>query len=378
MDKSLKGGIMQKKQIAVIDVGSSKITAVVGERGINNTFIIKARRDYPYEGYSDGEFFDVAGVKRILFSAAAFIMNALNKSETKVYVGVAGEFTKITVKNSQISFSGKKRITDADVDALFDSAFVPASARYTLINRSAIVFELDDYRRLANPVGATSEILKGTLSFIVCSNYFIETVKNTLKAAGITEVECVSTSLAEVMYLIDPETRDRIVMLLDIGYISSTFSLVQGDGILYQKAFPYGGGYITAALTQKFDISFESAEELKRKVNLSAVNGRDYDLISLSDNSYHNAEQARIAVKESLDALCEEIENCMDNSGYTIPEYVPLLITGGGISYLRGAKEHVANRTGLAIEIVCPKVPLLDKPTESSVLSLLDLTTSGK
>ena len=104
------------------------------------------------------------------------------------------------------------------------------------------------------------------------------------------------------------------------------------------------------------------------------MNGKDYDLIPLSDNSLQNAEQARCTVKESLDALCEEIQNCIDHSGYDIPEYVPLSITGGGISYLRGAKEHIANRTGLAIEIVAPKVPLMDKPTESSVLSLLDLT----
>lgn len=369
---------MQKKQVAVIDVGSSKITVMIGERGVNKTFLIKSRRDYEYEGFSDGEFFDAESVRKILFSAAEFITGAIKKGDVRVFVGVPGEFTKINVKTSQISFSGKKRITEEDVDALFDSAFVSASSKYSLINRSAIVYELDDYRRLANPIGSASEILKGKLSFIVCSNYFIETVKNTLKAAGISEVECVSSALAEVMYLIEPELRDRIVMLLDVGYITTTFTLVQGDGILFQHSFPYGGGYITAALTQKFGIDFSVAEELKRKVNLSALSGGAYDVITLSDNSYHNAEETRAAIKESLDSLCEETENCMENSGYTIPEYVPLMITGGGIAYLRGAKEHVANRLGTAVEIACPKVPLMDKPTDSSALSLLDLTFSGK
>ncbi len=369
---------MQKKQVAVIDVGSSKITVMIGERGVNKTFLIKARKDYPYDGFADGEFFDAANVKKILFSAADFITGVIKKNEARVFVGVPGEFTKVNVKTSQISFAGKKRITEADVDALFDSAFVPASAKYSLINRSAIVYELDDYRRLANPIGATSEILKGKLSFIVCSNYFIETVKNTLKATGLNDVECVSAALAEVMYLLEPEARDRIAMLLDVGYITTTFSLVQGDGILYQRSFPYGGGYITAALTQKFGLDFSLAEELKRKVNLSAVTGGAYDVVTLSDNSYHNAEETRAVIKESLDGLCEEIENCMENSGYTIPEYVPLLITGGGISGLRGAKEHVANRTATNVEIVSPKVPLMDKPTESSALSLLDLTFADK
>ena len=365
---------MRKKQIAVIDVGSSKITAIIGERGVNNTFLIKARKEYNYEGFADGEFFDEANVKRILFSAAEFIGGLIDKKDARVFVSVPGEFTKVYVKSSQISFNCKKRITDADVDSLFDAAFVSSSAKYSLINRSAIVYELDDYRRLANPIGATSEILKGKLSFILCDNAFLNTFKSTLKAAGIEDVECVSSALAEVMYLIEPESRDRIVMLLDVGYITSTFSLVQGDGILYQRSFSFGGGYITAALTQKFDLDFNIAEELKRKVNLSAVSDKDYELIWLSDNSYQNSETARLSVKESLDGLCEEIEKCIEDSGYTVPEYVPLLITGGGISYLRGAKAHIANRTGLKVETVAPKVPLMDKPTESSALSLLNLT----
>ena len=51
---------MQKKQVAVLEVGSSRLTAVVGERGINKTFVIKGRFSYPYEGYEGGCFFDLA------------------------------------------------------------------------------------------------------------------------------------------------------------------------------------------------------------------------------------------------------------------------------------------------------------------------------
>ena len=43
---------MQKKQVAVIDVGSSKITAIIGERGINKTFIIKGRYSFDYDGFA--------------------------------------------------------------------------------------------------------------------------------------------------------------------------------------------------------------------------------------------------------------------------------------------------------------------------------------
>ena len=81
-----------------------------------------------------------------------------------------------------------------DVDLLFDAAFVLPSSKYTLINRSAIVYELDDYRRLSNPVGNQSVILKGKLSFVLCANYFIENVKPVLYGSGELHVEFVSSS----------------------------------------------------------------------------------------------------------------------------------------------------------------------------------------
>ncbi len=365
---------MQKKPIAVLDVGSSKITAVIGERGVNNTFLIKARKDFSYDGFQDGEFFDTDDLKKVIVSCGRYIRSAVSDAPTEVFVGVPGEFTQVTVKDGQISFPKKKRITESDTDALFDSAFVLSSAKKTLINRSAIVFELDGYRRVANPVGETSEVLKGKLSFITCDNYFIEAFKPILKGVGFTSLEFVSTALAEAMYLLDAETRDRIAVLIDVGYITSTFSLIQGDGILYQTSFSFGGGHITAVITDKLGVSFEQAEALKRKISLSIADGGSYDVVACDNGSYYNAEEIRSSMRDCLDVLCEKIEEAADESGYVIPDYVPYAITGGGISFIRGAKAKLSDRLGVTVEILAPKVPLMENSAESSVLSLLDLT----
>lgn len=365
---------MQKKHVAVIDFGSSKITAVIGERGINHTFIIKGRFNFEYDGFENGEFFDVPRLKRVLSSVADCILKGTFDKIDTVYVGVPGDFTKVFTKDSQVSFSKKKKITDEDVGVLFDAAFVLPSTKYTLINRSAIVYELDDFRRLANPVGSVSEILSGKLSFIVCSNYFLDIVKQTLVNCGFSFVECVSSALARALYLVEPETRDRIAIIADIGYITTTISIIQGDGILFQDSFAYGGGYITAKIVEKFSIPFEVAEKLKRKLNLSCVTSNSaFDVLDGENGNYYPINEVKNAVKESLDELCENISISLEKSGFVIPEYVPLLITGGGISYMRGAKEHISNRLGMRIDVVAPKVPLMDKPVESTLLSLLDL-----
>lgn len=365
---------MRKKQVAVLDIGSSKITAIIGERGINKTFLIKGRFEYEYDGYADKVFFDAGRLNEILRGAVSDLRSVLGSNIDVLYVGVPGEFTEVVVKESQISFSDKRKIRDEEVDALYDSAFVIQSPNHTIINRSAIVYELDDFRRLADPIGYTSEILKGKLSFVICDNYFMENVLTVLKSAGVTSVECVSTALAEALYLIDPEVRDRISMILDVGYISTTFTIIQGDGLLFQKTFSYGGGFITAALTEYFDIGFEQAEKLKRKVNLSSLNtGASYDVIDLENGNYYSTEEAKSVILKSLDALCENLSETLETCRLTVPEYVPIMLTGGGIAFLRGAKEHVANRLGLDVRVLSPNVPLMNKPTESAILSLMDL-----
>ena len=363
---------MLKKEVAVIDVGSSKVTALIGERGINKTFIIKGRYSYDYDGFNEGEFFDADKFKNIIYTIACSIKKTANVDT--IYVGVPGDFTQVFVKESQISFAKKKKIQEEDIDALYDSAFMLSSTKYTLINRSAIVYELDDFRRLANPVGANSSILKGKLSFVVCSNYFIDMVKTSIEMAGIKHVECVSTALAEALYLVEAETRDRIATIADVGYINTTFTIVQGDGILYQKSFAYGGGYISASLTERFSVSFDVAEMIKRKISLSHTSIEpSLDFIEDDDGNYYMCEDIKKTVAFSLDTLCESLAEAIESSGYKIPDYVPLMITGGGISYIRGAKEHISARLGTAVEIISPKVPLMDKPTESAVLSLLEL-----
>lgn len=367
---------MQKNQVAIIDIGSSKISAIVGEKGINKTFVIKLNKQYDYEGFSSGEFFDKDKFCELLNTIANELRIFYHNNLDCVYVGVPGDFTELLVKESQISFPKKKKITNIDVETLFDNAFTLQSANYSLINRSSIVYELDDFRRVANPVNYVSEILKAKLSFVICKNYFIECVEPIIKESGIKKVEFVSMPLAEALYLVDADSRDRLAILLDVGYITTTLSIIQGDGLIYMKSFDYGGGYITASLCDRFSIDFEDAENLKRKANLSSFNknGDNYDVIEGADGVFYNVGDVKSTIFGSLDSLCESVSNALNDFKMTIPDYVALQITGGGISFLRGAKEHVAGRLNMSVQIAQPQVPLMEKPTMSSILSLLSIS----
>lgn len=365
---------MQKKQVAILDINSSEIVAVFGERGINNTFIIKNRCSYKYDGFSEGVFFNEEELKILVGKAVDSLISVSKGDLDTVFVGVPGEFSEVLVRDSQISFPSKKKIREEDEDLLYDSAFVVKSKNYTLINRSAINYELDDFRRVSNPIGYSSEILKGKLSFILCKNYFIELIKTIINNKGIPFVEWVSISLAESIYLLEDEVRDRMAVIADVGHISTTISIVQGDGLLYQNAFSFGGGFISAGIAERFSLSFTESEKIKEKINLCVLpKDGEYGYVEIENGQFLSIKEINSIANSNLDFLCEKITESLESCGYNLPEYVTLFITGGGVTSLRGGKEHISNRLGMATEILSPKVPLMERPTESSVLSLLDI-----
>lgn len=365
---------MKKKQAVVLDIGSSKMSAYIGERSVNNTFLIKGQSTIEYEGFCDGTFIDEEQFYQSVKTVIDNISRLSHENIDTVYVGVPDAFTSVIVRESQISFPKKHKIDATDIDTLYDSAFVLSSSNTTLISRSAIYYELDDYRRVNKPEGYISETLKGKLSFIVCDNYFIEKIVKPLKEQKVVNVKCIPTMYAEGMYLVDASIRDRIALIIDVGYISSTLSVFQGGGILFQKSFTFGGGIITGSIANKYDIDFNVAEIIKKKVNLCSISNKGYyNVIDAENGEYYPQEEIKTIVINCIDDLCEKIFDALEEFKITIPDYVSLMITGGGISYLRGAKERICERLGLSVEILKPTVPLMDKPVCASYLSLLDI-----
>ena len=47
---------MSRKSVAVLDVRSASVTVLIGERGVNNTFVFKGIHSEAYDGFADAEF----------------------------------------------------------------------------------------------------------------------------------------------------------------------------------------------------------------------------------------------------------------------------------------------------------------------------------
>lgn len=365
---------MATRYVSVIDFGSSKISVMIGESGVNNTFNIKGTGEVEYAGFINGEFVEP---EKLYEAVASCVVKAETNSGLKInklHIGVPAEFSYVVNKNSSVAFSKRTKVTDEQICKLFDYASKEVRAdNSTIISRSPIYFLLDDNRKVIDPKGEVTTRLSGAVCFVLADNKFIDTIDSIAKKMGVNEVVYVSSALAESLYLLDPEKRDSGAILVDVGYLTTSVSYVKGDGLVDMGKFSVGGGHITADLCQVLKISFKEAESLKRKVVLSLM-ADDNDFYEISSNGTITPVSAKLTneiVSSRLDMIIGLINRCLIKMRGN--NFIPVFITGGGVCFLKGGKDYISKGVGENVEVLTSNVPQLNRPNYSSILGLLDI-----
>ena len=327
---------MNRRSVAVLDVASSAVTVLIGERGVNNTFVFKGVHTEKYDGFADAEFFDVKDLQRAVFTALSETERSCSDRIKELYVGVPGEFCKVLTRRYSISFQSKRKVTPFDLNALFEQGLTDAPQGWSLIRRAAVYYVTSDNRRTIDPVGMISDSLEGYLSYFLAD---------------------------------------------ERGFLM-TFSVVCGNGILYQSACSAGGGHVAAHVYGEGEdgIPFHVIEAMMAKVNLSSRDAGDSVIEYIdSDHTYSMPVQTlKERIKDGLDLICEVINKCLELYKDRSFDTKPILLTGGGITGLRGAREHLSGRLNKVVEIVVPNLPYYNKAAQSSLLSLLDMALTVK
>lgn len=362
-------------ETAILDFGSSKITVLIGERGVNDTINVKGFGASKYAGFGNGEWVKPEELGEAINKAITAAESNSGIKITHLYVGVPGEFTAVDCREVNVALPKRRKINDNDVLALMDAGDDFDQSVSEVINIQPIYYNLDNDRRVLQPVGVISSKLGGVLSYITAEVRFTGFIRKILADMGIASVEYVSSVLAESLLLFDETERDNTAVLIDVGYFTTSVAVIRGDGILSLGSFSLGGAHITGDLAEALGISFTDAENLKRKVVLS-INASDNDIYEIGgDNGVKTLSASLVneIVIHRVFIIGKMVEKCLEMCKYETPDYIPYSLTGGGISYIRGAKDVLSQKLGRNVEVVTPRLPQVNKPDMSSSWGLLDM-----
>ena len=263
-------GNLFTKDIAVLDVTSRLISAIVGAKKAQSVFGIKAVEEKQCQGYENGEWYDAVDTVQIAKDVLVSAMKKAGSRTKRLFIGVPAEFVTVVSKEVSVTLDRKRRVTDEDIDYLIAKGDDFDGTGYVTINTTAIYFAVDDNEKLFNDVrGMDAEYVEGCISYVLAEKGFVDMFDEVGTSLGFKDIRYIATPWAECMGLLEKEQRDKIYMLIDVGYMSSSVALAKGDGILDLKSFSMGGAHIAGDMFEGLEIPFELAEEAKRLVDLN-------------------------------------------------------------------------------------------------------------
>lgn len=364
---------MGSPTVAVVNIRSTDITALVAEKGVNETFVFKGSSCVYYDGYANGVFSDRAAfVKSVSAALDKAVYNCGGKI-TAVYVGVPGEFLTLYSRDNFIGFSGRRKIDYIEIDEFFEKNLPsPAPIGKTLIKCCSSFYVLSDKRRVLDPIGLLSSSLSGRASYIYCSDYFLNAVKEGVAAVGKYDVDFIPSVYAQAMYLIPSEVRSAGTALIDFGACTTEIAIVCGNALSATVSIPLGEAHIMYSLAQKYGLN-------------------TYDMLSttLAHSNLYIKDPAKnipledfpIEIKyvdvneiicQTLGPLSEKIYNFLDaNEDKFAGGIHGVYATGESILGIRGAVDKITYLLSIVVEVAKPDLPYYNKPCDSSALSLI-------
>ena len=267
----------------------------------------------------------------------------------------------------------------ADVEALYDKAFDSILSQKVCIHRSDMYFSLGDNRKYFGAsalYGAYTSSLQGGLCFYFVDEKFYAILNGALGAIGINEIEYLPASLAQAMYLLPQKRREGYAVLLDVGLVSTTLSVVYGNGIVREESYEWGLGYVYACLSEKLGVDYERAAELVAAANVARGADSEEPIGQTEDGKPYSERDVNETIKFALDALCEKVDGFFAKYYRTTTALVdvnPVAVTGEGIGRIMGELGHISTRLNRITQMVYPELPYYDKPAFSSRMALLNM-----
>lgn len=376
---------MRNESVAVLDVRSYEVTFLIGAKGVNDTFVFRDGKSEKYEGYTSEGFLDVESFRRAVISAVSSVRDNYGGVLKEISVGVPVAFTSLQTKGHTISFPSKRKISATEVDELYESGLKELLAKGRYMRRSEMYFALGDNRKYfsaADVYGKSSPSLKGALCYYFLDEKFYETTDGVLRELGFEEVRFIPQSLAQAEYLLPQKVREGYAFLLDMGFLSTSFSVVYGNGIVHEDSFDFGTGQIVFALMDTFGATYETALEILAGADISGGIVAKELTWTDGEGKEYSVREINETIKYCLNSLCESVENFFDKyyRGKNTANFAanPISVTGEGVGEIRGSQEYLSKMLGRVTRVVCPDLPMFDKPVYSSRIALISTALSEK
>lgn len=336
-----------REKIFALDIGTRSVIGIVAEQEDNGQLSIIAthRKEHTTRAMLDGQIHDVPKVAAVIEQVRDDLTQEVGELKS-VAVAAAGRalYTMTAVaemevrgvitaeQQSSLDFMGVQLAQSQ----LSEEQTITDQNSYYCVGFSVINYELDGIR-LKSLVGQRGKLAKVKVIATFLPRQVIDSMQSALTYSKLEMSALTLEPIAAINVLIPQTMRHLNLVLVDIGAGTSDVAITKNGSVVAYGMVPVAGDEITEALSQKFLLDFNVAEEIKRK----AANGESAQFPDIL-GGIHNMTAAEIidAITENISNLAREIsKTVLELNNGEIPQAV-MLVGGGALT--PNLQKHVA------------------------------------
>ncbi len=250
-----------------IDIGSSKIGVLVGQRNDKGELEVVGRGQADNRGTRKGNIVNVDMTVDALKAATEEAEVMAGVEISRAYVGLAGADVRSVNSRGMVSVARKDReITRQDIKRVLDAAQSAALPNdREILHAIPQEFLVDEQGGIGDPLGMLGSRLEVTVHLVTGNTSRSKTLLTCVNRAGIEVVELVFEPLATAEAVLTSDERNLGVLLIDIGSGTSEYALLTEGEVYHSGVLPIGAGHFTNDLAMVLRTPFAEAEKIKTK-----------------------------------------------------------------------------------------------------------------
>ena len=253
------------KQVVGLDIGSTKVSAVVGEIAPDGSLEVVGIGSRPAKGMRKGVIVDT---NSMLEAIAKVIEDAEMMAGTRidaVHVGIGGSQVESLTTEVSVELTAKE-VTPRDILRVIDMArFQTSSDQYETLHVVPLEYRLDELTGISNPIGKTGTKFGMWAKVITASSSASATLVKVLDQVKLEVQDITAHHVATARAVLTPDERDRGVLLLDVGGGTMDITVYGGGVVRHLSSVAVGGSHVTHDLAVGLRTPVAEAERIKRQ-----------------------------------------------------------------------------------------------------------------
>ncbi|MBS0457398.1 MAG: cell division protein FtsA [Proteobacteria bacterium] len=348
-----------KSLIVGLDVGTSKVVALVGEYSPGNPIEVIGLGTHESRGLKRGVVVDIESTVQSIQRAVQEAEMMAGCEISSVYASISGSHTQCRNSPGIVPIKGGE-VTYADLDSVLQAArAVAIPADQKILHAIAQDYVIDNAQdAIPNPVGMSGVRLEVHAHLVTGAQSAMQNISKCINRCNLQVDDLILGSIASATAVLTADEKDLGVVMVDMGGGTTDIAVYVDNAIVHSASLPIGGDQVTNDIAHLLRTPTPDAENIKVRYAcaLAQLTTAEESIQVPGVGERAPRRLARQALAEAVQNRYEEVFEMVQaelrRSGYEERVRAGLVLTGGaskmeGVAELAEEMLHMPVRMGI-------------------------------